>query len=263
MPVLARGTCDLYYERHGREGAPPVVLLHGLGSSFRDWAGQLPAFAARYRVLGVDLRGHGRSRTARWRLSVPAMAADVAALLDHLAEPPAHLVGLSLGGCVALALALDAPDRVRSLTLVNAFARLRPAGWAGARRMLARLGLALVAPMPVVAAHVARALFPEPPQQALREAAIASLRGTGRRAYLAAIAATTLFDVRHRLGDVRCPTLVVAGALDRTVPRSAQEQLAVGIADARLLVVPGSGHATPHDQPERFRGAVLDFLAAH
>src|SRR6266446_1391407 len=117
---------SVYYERRGRTdgAAPPVLFLHGLGSSAADWAPQLGPFGERYRLLLVDLPGHWRSALPRERLTIEAMAERVDALLDQLDTPPAHVVGLSLGGSVGLELALRAPARVRSLTLVNAFARL-------------------------------------------------------------------------------------------------------------------------------------------
>lgn len=191
------------------------------------------------------------------------MADDVAALLARLDALPVHVVGLSLGGCVGLALALRAPDRVRSLTLVNAFARLRPAGLRDAGRMLMRLALLGAAPMSFVAAHVARGLFPRPEQQALYERAVASLSGTSRRSYVAAIRALAAFDVEPRLGAIRCPTLIVAGARDASIPRAAVEALARGIPAARLLVVADAGHATNVDQADRFNQALLAFIAAH
>src|SRR5262249_22775631 len=157
-----------------------IVLLHGLGSSSADWRLQRAALGARYRLIVPDLRGHGRSPRGRGGLGAGAMAADLAALLDDLEAPPAHVVGLSLGGCVALALALDQPARVRSLTLVNTFARLSFAGPRGALRVLARLALLACAPMPVVAAHVARGLFPRPDQRELYLAAVASLAANSR-----------------------------------------------------------------------------------
>src|SRR3989442_5112233 len=143
---------SVYYERRGRTdgAAPPVLFLHGLGSSAADWAPQLGPFGERYRLLLVDLPGHWRSALPRERLTIEAMAERVDALLDQLDTPPAHVVGLSLGGSVGLELALRAPARVRSLTLVNAFARLGPPDAAGGLRMLARLVLL------GVAAHVGR-----------------------------------------------------------------------------------------------------------
>jgi pimeloyl-ACP methyl ester carboxylesterase len=264
--LLARGH-DLYHERHGPPGAPPLLLLHGLGSSSADWRWQVAAFSDRYAVITPDLRAHGRSILSgavpgHGRLSVEAMAEEVDDLLNSLGDGPVHVVGLSLGGCVALALALGAPTRVRSLTLVNAFARLRPAGWRGAGRMLERLILLTVAPMPVIAARIARNLFPQPAQADLRAAAAASLGRNDKRAYWAAVQALTRFDIRHRLGEIRCPTLLVAGERDTTVPRASLELLRRRIPHAQVRIVPDSGHATPYDQPLLFNGLLLEFLAA-
>lgn len=262
MASIALTGVNLHVEVHGPAGdVPVVVLLHGLGSSSSDWALQIPVFAERCRVLAVDLRGHGRSRPASGRLSVAAFAADVSRALGALGERSVHVVGLSLGGCVALALALGDPSVVRSLTLVNAFARLRPAGLRGGLRMIERLALLCVAPMPVVAAHVARGLFPKPEQREAYLAAVASLGENPRRTYFASIRALGAFDVTRKLGAIRCPALIVAGDRDRTVPRSSAHLLHRAIPGARLLVVPDSGHATPYDQPDLFNRAVLDFIA--
>src|SRR5258706_16130688 len=99
MPIARVNGLDLYYELAG--SGPPLVLLFGLGSSSADWAFQLPEFSARYHVITVDLRGHGRSLDGAWHYSVTQMADDVGALLATLDLGPAHVVGLSLGGCAA------------------------------------------------------------------------------------------------------------------------------------------------------------------
>jgi 3-oxoadipate enol-lactonase len=212
-------------------------------------------------VILVDLPGHGRSALPAGRLTVERMARDVAALLAHLGEGPAHVVGLSLGACVALALALRAPDRVRSLTLVNAFARLRPVDTRGALRLALRALLLGTAPMTTVAGLVARTAFPRPEQAALRQAAVASLARTSRRAYAAAAAAVAGFDARASLADLRCPTMVVAGIEDATVGVDVKDALAHAIAGARLVLVPESGHVTNVDQPLAFNAVLKEFLA--
>lgn len=237
-----------------------MLFLHGLGSSAEDWAPQIEPFGASHRLLLVDLPGHWRSARPRGRLTIGAMVDRLEALLARLAEPPVHVVGLSLGGCVALELALRAPARVRSLTLVNAFAKLTPPDAAGGLRMLARLVLLGTAPMRVVASLVARGLFPAPEQAHLYRLAVRSLSRTSRRTYLASIAALATFDARARLGAIACPTLVVAGARDRTVSLASRAALADGIRGARLEIVPDSGHATHYDQPAIFNRLVLDFL---
>ena len=190
------------------------------------------------------------------------MAEAVGALLARLGEPPAHVVGLSLGGCVGLSLALRAPERVRSLTVVNAFARLRPADPAAALRLAVRLALLATAPMSAVAALVARGLFPRPEQAALYEAAARSLARTSRRAYWAGLRALARFDVRTALARVRCPTLVMAGADDATVALDLKETLARAITGSRWVIVPGSGHATNADNPDAFNATLREFLAA-
>lgn len=258
--AMAGERAALHCEVRGDGKGTPLLLLHGLGGSGRDWEALAGRLSVGRRLLLPDLPGHGRS-PRRGRVAVEDMAAAVEALLERQGEEAVHAVGLSLGGCVALALALRCPARVRSLTLVNAFARLRPAGPRGLARLLVRLCLLAAAPMPVLAAHVARGLFPRPDQAHLYREARTALARTSRRDYAAAVAALARFDVRARLGEVRCPVLVVAGERDTTVPLSAKQALAAGIAGARLVVVPGSGHATTHDEPERFAEVLLEFLA--
>jgi pimeloyl-ACP methyl ester carboxylesterase len=214
-----------------------------------------------YRVILVDLPGHGRSALPAGRLSVDRIAGEVDALLAHLGEGPVHVVGLSLGACVGLALALRAPARVRSLTLVNGFARLRPGNGRGALRLALRALLLGTAPMSAVAELVARTLFPRPEQSALRQAAVVSLARTSRRAYAAAAAAIAGFDARASLADIRCPTMVIAGIEDRTVGIDTKDALAHAIAGARLVLVPGSGHVTNADQPLAFNAVLKEFLA--
>jgi pimeloyl-ACP methyl ester carboxylesterase len=261
MPSVALPGVDLWVERDGCADGPAVLLLHGLGSSTTDWMLQRASFGARHRVIAVDLRGHGRSRPARLRITIDRLAHDVAVALTALGERSVHVVGLSLGGCVGLALAAAEPSRVRSLTLVNSFAKLSPAGLRGAVRLLHRFATTCVAPMPVVAAQVARTLFPNPEQAEDYRRAVESLSRNSRRTYLASMAAIATFDARRHLDAIRCPTLVMVGEHDRTVPRRAAEALRYGIPRAELLVVRNSGHATPYDQPETFNRAVLDFIA--
>jgi 3-oxoadipate enol-lactonase len=252
----------LYYTLRGRSG-PPVLLLHGLGSSSTDWPEQQAALQARYRVVAVDLPGHGRSALPGGPLTIERMAGDVGAVLTGLDAGPAHVVGLSLGACVGLRLALAMPASVRSLTLINPFARFQLAGPGDIVRLALRVVLLGTAPMSAMAAHVAGRLFPWPEQRALYEAAVASLAATPRRAYFAVMRALARFDARGQVAAIRHPTLIVAGDRDTSVPLAAKLALADAIPNARLLVVPGSGHATPHDRPEIFNRAVLEFLAAH
>ena len=128
MPYLPVDDTRLYYDERG-EG-PPLLLVHGLGSSSRDWFEQVSHFADRYRVLRIDLRGHGRSERPPGPYHIAQFARDVAVGLRRLNAAPAHVVGLSMGGMVALELAASAPALVRSLVITNSVADTRLQTWA-------------------------------------------------------------------------------------------------------------------------------------
>jgi len=259
MPEFRYAEESLHYERHGA-GPATVVLLHGLGSRGEDWLLQFPALSARWRVLAPDLRGHGASSLSGGWPTVADLAQDVARLIRAEAPWPVHVVGLSLGGAVAHQLAIDHRELLRSLTAVNTFARLR-SGWSGLRKGLIRFALLGFGPMNWVGRWVASGLFPSPHQQSLREVAATRIAGNPRRAYLQAALAVVRFDVAARLGEITCPTLVIAGDRDATVPMKAKLELARRIPGARLEVIPGSGHATPLDAPGAFNELLLRFLS--
>jgi pimeloyl-ACP methyl ester carboxylesterase len=109
---------SLFFTDEGA-GLPPMIFVHGLSCDSHDWSWQLPHFDQSYRLIAIDLRGHGRS-TAPWGgYEVPALAADVAALLDRLQCGPAIAVGHSLGGAVAALVAVERPDLIRALVAID------------------------------------------------------------------------------------------------------------------------------------------------
>jgi pimeloyl-ACP methyl ester carboxylesterase len=123
MPYAEVNDVRLYYEEHGA-GDPLVLLTSAVGAVGAEpfsWAGLLPAFAARYRSIEVEHRGHGRSTNPAGRLDWEVLAADVAAFVEGLGLGPVHLAGVSLGGCVGLRLGMRRPDLLRSLVCVGAF----------------------------------------------------------------------------------------------------------------------------------------------
>lgn len=253
-----RTTVDLKHCWHGG-GSTPVVLLHGLGSRGEDWAFQLPPLTPNFRVLTLDLRGHGDSPNGPGWPTVADMASDVCRLLREQSAGPAHVVGLSLGAAIGLQLGLDHPGSVRSLTLINGFARLRT-GWRGAWSGAVRLLLLLAGRMDLLGRWVARTLFPGPGTEALRRRAAARIAANERAAYLRALWALLGFDARRRLAEFEKPALVVAGAQDPVVPERAKLELFQGLPRAEYARIEGSGHATPLDAPEALHRVLLDFL---
>jgi 3-oxoadipate enol-lactonase len=191
--------------------------------------------------------------------SIAGMAEDVLLVLDQLTIDSAHVVGLSLGGAVALRMAARAPERVRSLVAVNAFARLRrPRGSMG--RWASRVWLALTGRMDQLGRLVAAGLFPLAEQEAMRTLAAARLSGNPAMNYVKLLTAVSRFDLRPQLAQIRTPTLIVAGEQDATVPIECKLELARSIRGARFVRIPESGHATPLDQPQRFNAVLLEFL---
>ncbi len=253
--------CTIHYLEHNPQGHPPVLLLHGLGSCGEDWVLQVTPFtAAGYRLIAADARGFGRSSYPGGGLTVRQMAEDMARLLEGIQAAPAHVVGISMGGTLALQLALDHPDLVRRLVLVNTFARLRPRSLRGWAYVLLRGVLVHTLGLPTQARMVARRIFPKPEQAPYREVLYQRITQTNPAAYRAAMRALVRFDVMDRLGEVRAPTLVVTGSEDTTVPPEEQAHLVRGIPNVRQVVIEGGGHAVILDHAEAFNQAVLDFL---
>jgi pimeloyl-ACP methyl ester carboxylesterase len=188
------------------------------------------------------------------------MTADVACLLDELGVKRTHIVGLSMGGCVAQQLALDDPARVRSLTLVNTFARFDPGTPGNAIPLGIRMGVLGVLGLPAQARFVAARMFPKPEQAQLRVLAAERIASNDMATYIRLLLAIVAFDVTRRLNEITCPTLVIAGNRDTTVPLRAKKFLAKHIPEAHFELVADSGHATPIDQPDVFNGLVMGFV---
>jgi pimeloyl-ACP methyl ester carboxylesterase len=257
MPVIRINDINLYYEVQG-EGEP-VCLIHGLGSSTRDWESQVPAFQQYYRVYRIDLRGHGRSDKPPGDYSIPLLAQDVHDLLEYLKVDHLHLVGISLGGMVALQLALDHPALVRSLVLVNSFVDLPLDTWGRRLNFWKRLWVVRLLGLRKMAEILARNLFPAEGQSALRETFIQRWSENDRQAYLNTLKGMAGWSVRERLPELTAPTLVISADQDYT-PVEAKQAYVRLMPAARLEVIANSRHGTPVDQPEVFNRVVLDFL---
>lgn len=258
MACLDHQGCALHYEVTGH--GQPVLLLHGLGSSSLDWEYQVPALAERYRVIVLDLRGHGRSGKPRERYSIEGFSADVQALIEHLGCGPVHVVGLSMGGMIGFQLAVDQPSLLASLCIVNSAPQVRLQSPRDYWQWLKRRSLMQLASMRTIGIALGRNLFPKPEQAGLRAKVAERWASNDKRAYIASFNAIVGWSVQERLGAIGCPTLVISADHDYT-PVAVKEHYVTLIADAQLAVIDDSRHATPLDQPERFNQTLLRFLA--
>mgnify|MGYP001268949562 CR=1 FL=1 len=256
-----------YYELLGseHEGAETVLLLSGLGNDSQCWPGVVEALAERFRVLVMDNRGAGRTDAPRPPYSVMQMAGDAAGLLDALDVARAHVVGHSLGGFMALELALSHPERVGRLVLASTAARAS----ARNRQLFANWVAALRGGMDVTCLTREVFLWMYPPACFEEEGFLERVtRETVAYPYLqpfngllGQVAALDGFDVRERLGRVRAETLVVYGGKDMLIPAEESLELAAGIPGAVTACLEGAGHLAQREAPEVFAKVVGTFLA--
>ncbi|MDQ0017545.1 aminoacrylate hydrolase [Variovorax boronicumulans] len=255
----------LHHEVHGpSDAAATVVLSSGLGGSANFWRPQLGALVeAGHRVIAYDQRGTGRSPgVLPADYAIADMAQDVIEILDATNTSKCHFAGHALGGLVGLQLALDAPDRVASLALVNAWSKPNPHS---ARCFDARLALlgALGARAYVEAQPIF--LYPaawcaEHAQHVADEVDHAFAHFPGEANMRARIAALRAFDVDARLAEIAAPTLVAAAKDDVLVPWTCSQRLADGLHDVTLDFMPHGGHAHSVTEADAFNRSLLDFL---
>ena len=246
--------------REAGEG-PVVVFLHGLGGSRTAWDPQLEGLADTYRCVAWDLPGYGASPPLDRPLTFPALADAVAGLLDALGVDRAPLVGLSLGGMVALHTALAHPDRVAGLALLDTSARFGADGtdpdeWRAARRAPLDAG---TTPgdmaVDVLTSVGGPALVGEALDRAV--AAMARIPPDGLRATVDLL---PTHDVVDRLGEITAPTLVALGEHDEETPLAYSETLVAGIPGARLELIAGAGHLSNLEQPDAVTRLLAQFL---
>jgi len=213
MPKVIINGLSLYYEWHGEAGAEPLVLICGLGMDTSEIPSPLLAgLAGRYRVLAFDNRGAGRTDMPPPPYTVEQMAADTAGLMRAVGLARATVLGISLGGRIALALALAEPDLVAALVLASTSARVR-------RTVRRTMKMAWHARRP--GRHGTH------PQAA--------------HAFRAQADASAACDLRPRLGSIHVPVLILHGTQDRSIPLTLAHELAAGIPATHLRTFPG-GH---------------------
>ena len=268
MRQIEHAGCRIAFEVRGT--GPPVLLIQGVGVHGEGWRPQVDELAARYTCLWFDNRGMGRSQPVGAPVTVRQMADDARALLDAAGWERAHVVGHSLGGPIALELALMARPRVRSLALLCTFAtgraaapltlrmlRLGLGSRVGPRRMRRRAFLGLVMSPETLAENDVDALADRlAPLFGHDLADQPPITGAQLRAMRAA-------DLTTRLRELEgVPTLVVSGAYDPIAPPRLGRALAVGIPGARYVEFPDASHGLPIQFPECVNALLLEHFAS-
>ncbi len=251
-----------------------IVFVHGLSGCWMNWLEQLPRFAGEHRVVALDLPGFGYSPIAAEPISMPGYARLLDGLLAELGIDAAAVVGNSMGGFIATELAISCPQRVERLVLVSAAGistrgnarteRALPrvqraerllaasAAWMASRSdAVARRPRLRQATMSVVAAHPS--LLPAP-------LAAEQLRGAGKPGFMGALGAILDYDVRERLGQIACPTLIVWGERDRLINVRDADVFAGLIPNSRKVVFADTGHVAMLERPVPFNALLDGFL---
>jgi pimeloyl-ACP methyl ester carboxylesterase len=266
MPEVEANGIRLYYEADG-EGEP-LVLITGLSYALWYWHRLVPFLARRFQVITFDNRGIGKSDVPPGPYSAPMMAADTAGLLDALGIARAHILGHSMGGFIAQALALEYPERVDRLIRAST-------NFGGPRQ---------IPPSPEAMA-VLTDLSGDPVERFMRGLKVSTAPGfaeanapfiqewleyraqnpidlTAYQAQLAVglglFAPAAAFD--GRLAQIKAPTLLLWGEHDATVPPANAELMAAQMPGSAVTILPGASHHFPIEIPQAAAQAIIDFL---
>lgn len=254
MPYVSAKGQRLFYTESG--AGPPLVLVHGLGSTHAMWWPQMEIFARHYRVIAYDCRGHGASSAIRPGYRLEDLGEDLATLLDHLEIPVTALCGVSFGGVVAQQFAVEYPERCRALVIADSFSEVHTLDSLGAWLQVPMLRLL---PRPVLARLAATAYPRERWEPARREILIAGL--SVRRGEVARLRALlNKIHLTPELWRIFCPTLVLAGDRWAGMIRYARI-IHQAIPGSELKIIPGACDPSSLTNPEAFNHSVLEFLA--
>lgn len=259
--ILVEGV-RIAFADHGT--GTPVVFLHGFPLNRRMWAPQVEALASFMRVIAIDLRGHGESDAPLWRYHVEQFADDVAAVLDHLSVARAVLVGLSMGGYVALSFVRRHAAHLKGLVLTDTRAQADTDAARAARFQMAQAALAK-GPGAVADLMLPKLLAPttlETNPSLVRQvrALIEGMSISGIAGDLMAMADRA--DSLSLLSSTRCPTLVLVGEQDQATPVADARLMADAIPEAQLVIIPNAGHLPNLEQPDRFNEILRRFVGS-
>lgn len=242
-------------EISGPEDAPPVVLIHALGTSLSIWDA-VAALLPPLRVLRYDQRGHGKSDVPRPPYAMGTLVRDAERIMGHFKLKDAVVVGLSAGGMVAQGLAVKRLDLVRGLVLSNTAARIStPEIWADRIDLVRREGLAALADG-AMERMLGRTWRDSPAMPVLRKMLLA----TDPQGWMGVAAAVAGTDFYATTATLTLPTLVIAGSLDAATPPDMVREMAGLIRGSDFHLLRAAGHLPPADQPEVFAATLAAFL---
>ncbi|EHM03489.1 putative 3-oxoadipate enol-lactonase [Acetobacteraceae bacterium AT-5844] len=247
------GDALLHCVVEGPASAPPLLLLHSIGTTQSIWAPQAAVLARHFRVIRPDLRGHGLSEVTPGDYSMASLAQDALGLLDVLGVAQAHIAGVSLGGRIAQQIAAEAPERVLSLLLIDTALDFptKPT-WNSRMEAVAREGTIALADAVMPRWTVNPSL---PSSLGLRR----MLLRTDRVGYNGAAAALRDAEAVDVVGRIQAPCTILIGERDVVVPQAATDALRSAIPGAALATIPGGGHIPNYE----FAEGLVEAMSGH
>ena len=265
MPIVRVNGTDLHYD-DTRGPDEPVLFLHGFLFDGRQYQAQVASLRDRYRCITLDFRGQGKSAASRSGYQIEQHTADVLAMIRRLDIAPVHLVGLSMGGFVALRLAAREPGLVRSLALLNTSAAAHSRSKFPKQLVLAGVARVAGVSLPLLRSGIEAEMYGEafrkdPARAAEREVWRQRWEQADRSSLVKPLLGFMIRpDIRDELHDVTVPTLVIAGEADASLPPSFSREIQSLIAQSRLVELPGVGHSSPIEDPDGVTRVLEQFL---
>ena len=239
--------------RFGDTRKPPLLLISSLGADRRMWDGNIDFFSKTHHVVCLDTRGHGRSDAPPAPYGLELLLSDIIAVLDALSIDRTDIVGLSLGGSLALGVALAAPDRVHGIVVCDAQAQSSDAyraGWDQRIAAVERGGMAAI-----TEGTLSRWFTPDCPTDIV-EKARQMLLSTNVAGYAGCASALRELDYLDHLSRIEVPVLYVRGAGDEAAPAAVMEEMHRQTPGSELRTVPAAAHVPNMEKPERFHEAL-------
>jgi len=259
-PYLVPGAPRMAADLLGQ--GPLLVFMHGIGGNRGNWRAQLPEFARRFACAAWDARGYGASDDYAEALAFDDFIDDLLRLLDHFGTPRAHLVGLSMGGRIAMRAALLHPSRVATLTLVDthegfeAFSPEQRQAFVDSRRAPLLAGKE---PRDIADA-VARSLVSPRARPEHLQQLVDSIAALHKESYIKSLQATVDQVVLGDISAIRCPAHFIVGAYDTLTPVAMHHEMAAKMGDAPVTVLPDAGHLSNIENAPAFNAAALRWL---
>jgi len=256
MAVIRVDDLKIGYREKGTGKA--IVFLHGVGSDISVWDRQLNHFSKKWRAVSIEYPGYAESDLPGKGLNREEIAHFLFGAMDGLSIKTAHIVGLSMGGVIALEMARHQPARLRSLTLVDTFAR-HPNG----ETILEGLHKDIEA-MTMLAFARARVnlILSHNASEALKQEVIETMANIDKRTYRWSTKAVWTSDYRSDLPHITIPTLVAIGEHDQFTPLALSEELHRCIPGSKLVIIPNAGHLSNLDNPVFFNRIVEEFITS-